>query len=84
MNDERPSPIDADCHLHHKRGEPRIDGGDAQRRKVDAGLYDPSTQEPRRKWVGYPISAGHECHNEKTSEDRQTLQAIRVRSSQTR
>ena len=83
MKDERTRPIDRDDDLYGERCKPSIDCDNAQRREVDARLYDSCTQEPRCQWVGYSGSASDERYNDQASEEWQALKAIRMGPRQT-
>jgi|SRR3954464_13867133 hypothetical protein len=83
MKDEPPCPIDSNSHLYGEGRKTSIDRGNAQRSEVNAGLDHSRTQEPQCQWVGHLGSASDERYNQKTSENRQALKAVRVRSRET-
>jgi len=77
--EQRPNPVDSDRHLNHERSEASVDGDDARRCKVDAGLHDSSTQQPRRQRIRRPGTASRERNQEQAPEQRQAFDAVRVR-----
>src|SRR4051794_4179822 len=83
LKDECPCPIDTNSHLYGEDCKPSIDRNNADRSEVDAGLYNPCAEEPRRQHVCYFGSSRCERHDKEPSKHWQALEAICVRSCKT-